>query len=113
MMNCIIFAALLTAIGGCYVWLGVKKNERAAQIKTLYREIDDLKKQLATATVDIGRKLDTRALGERVAHADLDLKPIPIGPRGGRLVKLPEPEIKTETATPSSGPLSLATTLQP
>lgn len=116
MMNCVIFAALLAAIGGCYVWLGVKKNERAAQINTTKREIDDLKRQLANTSVGIERKLDTRALGERVAaHADLELKPIPIGPRGGRLVKLPEPEIKNDSSNTANaaGARSLAATLHP
>ncbi len=112
MVNCVIFAVLLAAIGGCYVWLGVKKNDRSSQIRATYREIEDLKKQIAAAALHLEKKLDPALLTERVAHANLDLKSIPIG-RGGRLVKLPEPVIKNEAGDSVAGIQSLATTLHP
>lgn len=111
-MNCVIFAVLLSAIGGCYVWLGVKKNERAAQIRTTYREIEDLKKQIKAVDLHFGKKLDSGPLGERVTHNSIPLKPIPIG-RGGKLVRLPEPMLRSETAAALPADQSLAATLHP
>lgn len=111
MMNCVIFAVLLSAIGGCYVWLGVKKNERAARIRATQIDIANLNRQIVAATQHLDKKLDRGALEERVAKAGLDLKSIPIGPVGGRLVRLPEPVIQSEA--PSAGDRNLATILRP
>lgn len=111
-MNCVIFAVLLSAIGGCYVWLGVKKNERAAQIRATYREIEDLKKQIKTAELHLGKKLDPTVLNELVNHHSIPLKSIPIGPRGGKLVRLPEPALRTDVLSGATDQ-SLAATLHP
>lgn len=96
MVNCIIFAVLLAAIGGCYVWLGVKMNARAAGINIIRNDIKELERQINAANQHIGRKILPDELSIRVAKGKPGLKSIPTG-RGGRLVKLPEPPLNGES----------------
>lgn len=108
-MNCIIFAVLLAAIGGCYVWLGVKMNARAANINATRNQIKLFERQINAANQHLGRKILPDELSALVARKNLDLKSIPTG-RGGRLVKLPEPPLGEENR-PSE--LRLAVIQQP
>lgn len=90
MLNCILFCVLLGGIGGCYVWLGAKKKDRADQILSMHREIDLIRKQIQERDMQINRLLAPEALRASALRSGLDLKPIDIGPKG-RLVRLPEP----------------------
>lgn len=90
LLNCILFCVLLGGIGGCYVWLGAKKKDRADQILSLHREIDLIKKQIRERDMQINSLLAPEALRASAVRTGLDLKPIDIGSKG-RLVRLPEP----------------------
>ena len=105
MLNTILFCVLLASIGACYVWLGVKKKDRADQILGVHREIDDLKKQIKEKEMQISRRLAPEDLRARTNRAELGLKPIDIGPRG-RLFLLPDPDVAQES--PSLTPAFLA-----
>ena len=94
MLNCILFCVLLGGIGGCYVWLGAKKKDRADQILSMHREIDLIRKQIQERDMQINRLLSPEALRASALRSGLDLKPIDIGPKG-RLVRLPEPAAAT------------------
>ncbi len=90
MLNCILFCVLLGGIGGCYVWLGAKKKDRADQILSMHREIDQIKKQISERDMQINRLLAPESLRASAVSFGLDLMPIDIGSKG-RLVRLPEP----------------------
>lgn len=90
MLNCILFSVLLGGIGGCYVWLGDKKKDRADQILSLHREIGLIEKQIRERDLQINHLLAPESLRASAVRSGLDLKPIDIGPKG-RLVRLPEP----------------------
>lgn len=92
MLNCILFCVLLGGIGGCYVWLGAKKKDRADQILSLHREIDLIKKQIKEKEMQMNRRLAPEDLRASAVRAGLELKPIDIGPKG-RLIRLPDPVI--------------------
>ncbi|MDB6071963.1 MAG: hypothetical protein JWL81_3134 [Verrucomicrobiales bacterium] len=96
MVNCILFCVLLAGIGGCYVWLGAKKKDRADQILSMHREIDLLKKQIKEKDMQISRRLAPEDLRVRVEKVGMELKPIDIGPRG-KLVRLPDPVLADES----------------
>ena len=96
MLNSILFCVLLAGIGACYVWLGTKKKDRADQILTMHREIDEFKKRLKEKDMQISSRLAPEVLRARTARAGLELKPIEIGPRG-RLVRLPDPAPARDT----------------
>ncbi len=96
MLNCILFCVLLGGIGGCYVWLGAKKKDRADQILNLHREIDLIKKQIRERDMRINSLLAPEALRASAVRTRPDLKPIDIGPKG-RLVRLPEPAAAQQT----------------
>lgn len=97
MLNSILFCLLLASIGGCYVWLGAKKKDRAEQILGLHREIELIQKQIKEKDQQISWKLSLDDLRVRAARAGLGLKPIDIGPKG-RLIRLPEPIVSQEAA---------------
>jgi hypothetical protein len=90
MLNCILFCVLLGGIGGCYVWLGAKKKDRADQILSVHREIGLIEKQIRERDLQINHLLAPESLRVSAMRSGLNLKPIDIGPRG-RLVRLPEP----------------------
>ncbi len=91
MVNFIMFATLMAAIGACYVWLGSRKKDRADQILNLHREITLLEQQIKEKDLLIHRRLAPEELRIKTEHAKLGLKPIEIGIKG-RLIRLPEPE---------------------
>ena len=95
LLNCLLFAALVTAIGACYVWLDSRKKEREAQILAMHREIRQYEDQIKENALLMNRRLSPEALRARAARAGLGLKPIEIGPHG-RLVRLPEPRATSE-----------------
>ena len=105
MVNCILFCALLAAIGACYVWLGVKKMNRADQIRVVNLEIEDLKKQIKEKDNLIQRRLNPEDLRANALRHGLELKPIEIGPRG-HLYKLPEPSASVPEADPETPALA-------
>jgi len=111
MLNSILFCFLLASIGACYVWLGVKKKDRADQILGMHREIDEFKKLIKEKDMHISSRLAPEALRARAAAGGLELKPIDIGPRG-RLVRLPDPVVVHQDAAPVSSPV-LAGNRQP
>lgn len=99
LLNCFLFAALVTAIGACYVWLDSRKKEREAQILAMHREIRQFEDQMKENELLMNRRLAPEDLRARAARAGLGLKPIEIGP-GGRLVRLPEPRASAELLSP-------------
>ncbi len=99
MLNSILFSLLLASIGGCYVWLGARKKDRADQILAMHREIDLTQKQINEKKMQISHLLAPENLRARALRAGLDLKPIDIGPKG-RLVRLPDPIVSHEPAAP-------------
>ena len=92
MVNIIMFATLMAAIGACYVWLGSRKKDRADQILNLHREITLLEQQIKEKDLLIHRRLAPEELKIKTEHAGLGLKRIEIGIKG-RLIHLPEPEV--------------------
>ena len=97
-VNCILFCVMLACIGGCYVWLGVRKNNRASQIHLMHREIVEFSAQIEELEMQISRRLSPENLRARVASANLGLQPIDIGTKG-RFFRLPEPVISREPAS--------------
>ncbi len=95
LLNCLLFASLVTAIGACYVWLDARKKEREGQILSMHREIRQFEDQIKENELLMHRRLAPEDLRARAARAGLGLKPIEIG-RRGRLVRLPEPTAASE-----------------
>jgi|GEM_PF-7022431 hypothetical protein len=90
MVNFIMFATLMAAIGACYVWLGSRKKDRADQILNLHREITLLEQQIKEKDLLIHRRLAPEELKVKAEHAGLGLKSIDVK---NRLFHLPEPEV--------------------
>lgn len=103
MANALLLCLLPGAIGAAYVWLNGRMEERKERNLLMLREVSELQQQIRAVNVQLSaavRRDELRELADRVAPG---LKPIPVGPRNGRLIVLPPPdEDGGETAAETS-----------
>lgn len=99
MVNCILLGLLVAAIGAAYVWLGIRKSQRAEQIRQVERETLEIEREIREIEGRIAMRLSSGQLRALVERYQPDLIPIPPGSR--RLVVLPEPPVRGEDTPPS------------